>query len=60
MRVYILFRDVPFEFGENFGVFYTRDKAEDYKKELFNSGEYCCGIKELFEEQFQIQEWDVE
>ena len=69
MKIYILFRDVPFEFGEIHGVFLTKEKAEIYKNELreetikhyISSGifNYTDLIKG-FNEQYDIQEWEAE
>ena len=55
MKVYIIFRDVPFEFGEIHGVFETHIKAEAALDEIKE------GWKGYWEgEHWSIDEWDVE
>lgn len=54
MKVYIVHRDVDCEFGQIFGVFDSREKAENFMDEL--SKKYIHN----FDEEFSIQEWGVE
>ena len=67
MKVYILFRDVPFEFGEIHGVFSTKEKAEVYKEQVrcqeldyYNNHGMTPQKREKFDEEYIIQEWEVE
>ena len=52
MKVYIVFQDVPFEFGQIWGVFSTQEKAKKYKKQIKQEDEYYKNI--------EIEEYDVE
>ena len=61
MKVYIVFQDVPFEFGQIWGVFSTQEKAKKYKKQIKQEDEYYKNIEiEEWEEMFIIEEYDVE
>ena len=49
MKVYIVFRDVPYEFGEIQGVYSNKEAANEH---LENIGQT--------DDEYDIQEWDVE
>jgi hypothetical protein len=52
MKVYVVFRDVPFEFGEIYHICKTRSLAEKLLKEILEEYNNV--------EEFKILEFDVE
>jgi len=56
MKVYVVFRDVPFEFGEIHHVCATRELADKRRAEIVASRPNSTSI----DEEMQVQDWDVE
>ena len=54
-KVYVVFRDVPFEFGEIHHICSSKEKADDLRKQCVL--ERNCPNAE---EEFEVQEWEVE
>lgn len=61
MIVFIIFQDVPFEFGQIHGVYETREKAEE-ALDVIKNDHLARGFtwSENDDEQYSIDEWEVE
>jgi hypothetical protein len=56
-KVYIVFRDVPHEFGEIYEVCATQKLAETVLKEI--ELEFQNSTSPFKKEEWEIQEWDI-
>ena len=60
MKVFILVREVPFEFTDIYGIFASRTAAETEQNDAITKHCFQFGrSQEHYKEQFIIQEWEL-